>query len=257
MTGLKQLARDCTDWRAFPPSVFAPGVFALDAETTTGGTTRAAPSVLAEPQHLIWIAFACSGCGAAQGDLLRKAWLDALTAQVTTAPIVRLFVDGSDPRASPSAGRAFDPAPVTTPAQRMAAELRSVSGLTNEEIGPLVGVSRRSLQAWIAGESISARNEIRLRAVLDAVRALAADTREATRDRLFQRPTLHAVRPYDLVAEQRYDAAVDLVLTRSPRAAAATTRTAEPLNVQLGRIDEPIAPPPPRVDRRLSRPLRR
>lgn len=44
-----------------------------------------------------------------------------------------------------------------TSAQEALAEIRAISALTNEEIAPLAGVSRRSIQAWVAGESISAR----------------------------------------------------------------------------------------------------
>lgn len=50
-----------------------------------------------------------------------------------------------------------------TAAQQLAHELRRVSGLTNEEIAPLAGVSRRSFHAWLAGGAISARKEMRLR----------------------------------------------------------------------------------------------
>ncbi|AQR61854.1 hypothetical protein BZG35_09470 [Brevundimonas sp. LM2] len=138
----------------------------------------------------------------------------------------------------------------------LTAELKVASGLTNEEIAPLLGVSHRSLQTWLAGSPIGARKEARLRAVLDAVRALAAITTQATRARLFDRGA-HSVRPYDLLIEGRFDAAVDLATGR--RRALPPTERAQNTTVaaQLDRIENAIDTPSGPLNRRLSGPLRR
>ena len=59
-----------------------------------------------------------------------------------------------------------------TTAQKLLEDIRKRSGLTLEEIAPLVGVSRRSLQNWRAGEVISARKEQRLRDIADTFESL-------------------------------------------------------------------------------------
>ncbi len=228
-------------------------VFGLDSQSSIEWKT---PSL---DEQVGWASLRCTDCPSLQGDLLRKAWLDALTARVTSVPFV--VVDAARHRAEPGMLHGLvvqaPPRSHTTPAQAMAAELRSLSALTNEEIAPLLGVSRRSLQAWIAGGAISARKEGRLRAVLETVRTLADAAPSTTRDRILRRPSSHAVRPYDLIAEQRFDAAIDAALGRTPRQTVSQVRTTEPIDVQLGRIEESIPAPSARVDRRLSRPLRR
>lgn len=177
--------------------------------------------------------------------LLEKAWLDAFTSHVTTVPRRFVLTSSDVPE--------VDDSP-ETPAQGMTAELRRLSGLTNEEIAPLLGVSRRSLQSWIAGESISARKEARLRATLDAIRQLTASRAVDTRDRLLAREP-QSVSAYDLLTEERYDAAVDLALGRRRRSTP-ETKTSESLDAQLGRIEDNIAPAP-RLNRKLSGPLKR
>jgi hypothetical protein len=179
-------------------------------------------------------------------NLLEKAWVDSLTFSITTVP--RFFVvPNQDDKEAASLSE--------TAAQRMAAELRRLSGLTNEEIAPLLGVSRRSFQAWIAGRPISARKEARLRDVVCAVRQLAADTPAATRERLLNRPP-RSVSAYDLLAEERYEAAVDLATGCRRHQLAPEPAASESIASQLDRIEDNVAPSP-RLNRKLSGPLRR
>ena len=229
MSALRTLKQERTDWR--PPMPILPS----DHYETTG---------LQSTQLIydnIWISiFRNAYYSTYPLGLLEKAWLDAVTSRVTTVP--HDF--------NPGAAMRYE-----TPAQKMVNELRSLSGLTNEEIAPLVGVSRRSLQSWIAGEPISARRESRLRAVLDSVRQLAAPTAIATRERLLARAP-HSVSAYDLLTEERYDAAIDLATGRSRDDLTEQTRMSEPLAAQLDRIEDSFAVAP-QLNRKLSGPLRR
>lgn len=235
MSGSQMLTRERTDWRA-PMSLHSTDPYeAIGLEPT--------------PAHpgCLWFPVAPNAhYSFLDIDLLQKAWLDAYTCRVTTVPLI--FV-AAHHGVAPVAG------PPETAAQRMAAELRRLSGLTNEEIAPLLGVSRRSFQAWIAGESISARKETRLRTVLDAVRQLAAESAAATRERLLSRPA-RSISAYDLLAEERYEAAVDLATGRHRRQLAPRPISSESIATQLDRIEDNIAPAP-RLNRKLSGPLRR
>lgn len=197
--------------------------------------------------HIWLLATPSSEHSAVYGDLFRKAWFDALTARATSAPVVfSLWSTTVADRAEPG-----------TAAQRMVSELRSLSGLTNEEIAPLIGVSRRSLQAWIAGEAISARKETRLRAVLETTRSLAANSPEETRCRLLDRK-VGRVRPYDLLAEQRYQAALNLALDcRSAAVVEPAARASESLLSQLSRSGENVGATQGKLNRKLSGRLRR
>lgn len=228
MSALQALKRERTDWRTPVPAL------STDHYETTGW----------EPAQLsldnLWVPVSRSvHYSAYQFGLLEKAWLDAFTSRVTTVPYA--FILAAAQRSE-------------TPAQKMVDELRRLSGLTNEEIAPLVGVSRRSLQSWIAGEPISARRENRLRAVLDAIRRLAAPTAMATRERMLTRAP-HSVSAYDLLTEERYDAAIDLATGRRRLDLTEQTSTSEPLAAQLDRIEDSFAPAP-QLNRKLSGPLR-
>lgn len=229
MSALQALKRERTDWRTPVPTL------PTDRYETTGW----------EPTQLsldnLWVpVFRSEHHSVYQLGLLEKAWLDVFTSRVTTVP--HAFVPAA-------------PQQSETPAQKMVDELRRLSGLTNEEIAPLAGVSRRSLQSWIAGEPISARRENRLRTVLDAIRQLATPTAIATRERLLARAS-HSVSAYDLLTEERYEAAIDLATGQRRYDLAEQTSTSEALAVQLDRIEDSIAPAP-QLNRKLSGPLRR
>ena len=81
--------------------------------------------------------------------------------------------------------------------------------LTLEELAPLVGVSRRSLQNWRTGDPISARKEHRLREALSALENLPASDPEQRRQILFARRA-GGLRVYDLFSEGRFAAAAHL-----------------------------------------------
>ncbi|CAL74385.1 hypothetical protein BRADO0438 [Bradyrhizobium sp. ORS 278] len=80
------------------------------------------------------------------------------------------------------------------------------SGMTLEEVAPLLGVTRRSLQHWRKGKAISTRKERRLRALVDALSLLPAESPALRRRRLLERRP-DGVRPYDLLAEGQFGAA--------------------------------------------------
>jgi DNA-binding transcriptional regulator YiaG len=73
-----------------------------------------------------------------------------------------------------------------TPAQRPQSitELRDLSGLTAGQVGRLFGVSRRSINHWMAGKVMSPVHEERLSRLLLIVRGLQGSTPEERRARL-------------------------------------------------------------------------
>jgi hypothetical protein len=85
-----------------------------------------------------------------------------------------------------SPGKA-NPIPSSTPAARALARIKQASELTTEALAPLIGVSRRTLHLWLAGGQISQRNEERLRALAEALEAIAAVAPETARQRLMER----------------------------------------------------------------------
>ncbi|PSJ36284.1 hypothetical protein C7I55_26685 [Sphingomonas deserti] len=96
---------------------------------------------------------------------------------------------------------------VRTAAQDLVDRIRSRSGLTFEEIAPLLQISRRALHKWRAGDAISSGNERRLRSLADVVDRIATGDEQTTRRRLLDRQT-GTVSAYDLLAEERFEAAV-------------------------------------------------
>ena len=94
-----------------------------------------------------------------------------------------------------------------TAATRLLGRIRQASGLTIEAVAPLVGVSRRTVDSWLAGGSISQRNEERLREVAEAIEEIAAADAGSVRDRLLERVPGSA-RIYDMLAERRYSEAI-------------------------------------------------
>lgn len=146
--------------------------------------------------------------------------------------------------------------PPPNPARAAIGDIKALSGLTQEEIAPLVGVSRRSLQAWLAGHPISARNEQRLRNLRETITALRLPTPRETRERLLQRR--HGdISLYDMLAEGRDAAARALGLTETPTSPAAAAPQAQPLLAQLDRHEDAIDLPATTLDRRFVGRLRR
>ena len=174
--------------------------------------------------------------------LMENALIHALAVEgrVTTVPqgISLLWRNTPNIKRTRSASRRVqqhDP----TLAQALLARIQSLSGLTLEEIAPLIGVSRRSLQNWRAERRISARKEQRLRDLADTLNSLPSVEANKMRRILLDR-ILGSVRPYDLLADGRFDAVYSMI-TRSPVPAHLVARTAKP-----------TVPPAPSVVDRLS-----
>ena len=193
--------------------------------------------------------------------LIENACLHAYALDGTTTP--KAFRIVRPPRRdTPST-----PMPLAVPAKAAGAapslvdEIQALSGLTLEEIAPLAGVSRRSLQNWRAGEPISARKEQRLRALTDTLRVLSKDDALATRCFLLN-PIEGGLRPFDLLAEGRFDAALALGghSTRPAMSSAGTAVVPPPAASMLARLssrDEGPTGLDGRVDLRRSRRLKR
>lgn len=183
---------------------------------------------------------------AGTGGLLLNAILASLAQETTAAPTIIW------PRPVDKAiGSKSE-----TAAQQLAQELRRRSGLTNEEIAPLVGVSRRSFQAWLAGGSISARKEMRLRHLVGAVTEIDNLEPQAMRARLLSK-NKGSVRPYDLLAEGRFKAGVALATGRRSNSSASRSTERESLAEQFDRDQGSLPKSGGRLNRALSKPLRR
>ncbi len=187
-----------------------------------------------------------------RGDLARSALLNAFTDQSTAPPkefAVQLPQRRHDAAQQASAGPSLTQAAIE--------EIKALSGLTNEQIAPLLGVSRRSLQAWIAGEPISQRKERRLLELRAALRALDAGDAVATRQRLVDQAP-GCVRVYDLLAAGQFETAVDLATgRRRPLPPRPDRPEREDLAAQLSRLEDRVAiveaPPTGRFSGRLRR----
>lgn len=154
-----------------------------------------------------------------------------------------------------------DPVEVRTEAARLIEDGMSLANLTQEEFAPLLGVTRRSLSNWKAGEAISARKELRLRGLVEALCALSKGDADLTRARLYNRLP-GGLRPYDILAEGRFDVAVQLATGRpspadvKPIALPAVPKPA-PVLARLSLREDVATEPHGRVDLRRSRRLKR
>ena len=63
----------------------------------------------------------------------------------------------------------------------LVADLKAESGLTADQLGRLLGVTRRSIHNWAAGSTIAPKHESRIRALSDMVFSLEATSPEARR----------------------------------------------------------------------------
>lgn len=187
-----------------------------------------------------------TGTMAGAGGLALWAFLSVLTQQETSAPWT--------PSTAVLVGKPREEA--ASPAQRLCNRLKAISNLTNEEIAPLVGVSRRSFQSWLAGSPISARKETRLRSIVDAVEKIAAPDPVGIRSRLLDQDAW-SVRPYDLLVEERFAAAVNLGIGVRKALVAHRNDIAESLALQLDRDQASLGTGEVRLNRRLSRSLKR
>lgn len=158
-----------------------------------------------------------------------------------------------------SSTRKGDPILSFTPAAHALAGIKHASELTTEALAPLMGVSRRTLHLWLSGGQISQRNEERLRALAEAIEAIAVVAPETTRQRLMERVSGYP-RIYDLLAEGRFEAAIARGTGAVPTPRAVVYPAVRPLSVSPGVLVDALHDAPPsmkgRIDRRLTKRLR-
>lgn len=141
-------------------------------------------------------------------SLLQRVQLEALLNHLTTSPSAAV-----DTKLAPLELLPNSVVSSRTDLQSSIDELRCLSSLTNEEVSSLLGVSRRSLQAWLSGSTISAPKERRLLELLAAFREMTAGAKPLTRQLLLNRP-IGGVSAYDLLRDRKFEDAVNLVLNR-------------------------------------------
>lgn len=71
----------------------------------------------------------------------------------------------------------------------MAQRLKDESGLTADQIGKMLGVTRRSVHNWAAGAAIAAKHQVRLEQLHDLVFGLTVHTPDERRDILLDSVT--------------------------------------------------------------------
>jgi len=102
-------------------------------------------------------------------------------------------------------------------------EIKNASGLTWDQVGRTLGVSRRSVHLWLQGKTVSAANEERLHSVLYIVRLLAGRSQLDVRSKLLDKTG--GVSVVELLGAGRDDDAQ--ALARERAAATATPRLFE------------------------------
>jgi transcriptional regulator with XRE-family HTH domain len=75
----------------------------------------------------------------------------------------------------------------TLNAAAMLDEIKSLSGLTWEQLANIVGVSRRTIHLWLQGNSLSHANEERLHSILHIVRSLSGSSQLDVRSRMLDK----------------------------------------------------------------------
>jgi hypothetical protein len=94
--------------------------------------------------------------------------------------------------------------------QQAIAELRGLSGLTWEQMARLLGVSRRSVHFWASGELVRATHQERVQRLLAVLRQV--DRGSATENRaLLLNGCADGTLPFDVLADGRFDEAVELM----------------------------------------------
>jgi hypothetical protein len=186
----------------------------------------------------------------AAATLLQKAHLDALLNQLTASPV---FLNCSNAVVTEEQARAIS-GPEKSEISHSIDELRDLSKLTNEEIAPLIGVSRRSLQLWLAGGTISAPKQRRLQEILSALREMSASGTQLNRQKLIDRQP-GTVSPYNLLMEGKFDDAVSLVLGRRSTSVPPSISSFDLLS-QINQVEGEVMPQG-RLNRRLSGRLHR
>ena len=83
-------------------------------------------------------------------------------------------------------------------------EVRRLSGLTWDQLGRLLGVSRRSLHFWASGKVMAPANEEHLHRVLETIRKINRGTAAANRAVLLA-VSKDGASTFDLFADGQYD----------------------------------------------------
>ncbi|MFI4973244.1 MAG: hypothetical protein ACHP84_01750 [Caulobacterales bacterium] len=197
-----------------PSSLFAP-------------IPRAEPCVITVANSGAEGVFAFVGRG-----MLEDARIRAYDCVQTAAPRALCIVVDQGSLSAPIAS-IVDPPAI---AARLLDQIQDWAGLTLEQLAPLVGVSRRSLQNWRAGEPISGRKADRLRAVSEAIEALGAKGSARAQTRLFERRPF-GVSLYDLLREGRFDAVWARMHGDRPATALPQERDVLHFDAPINRID--------------------
>ena len=204
-------------------------------------TCPASPETLSDAAALVAVGSILTGVNLVDRARL-GAWLCAVTSPLKVP--------------SPPFEAAHPPEAGEPMARRAVRELKTAAQLTNEEVALLAGVSRRSVQAWISGGAISGPKEQHLRSVAEAVRELAVPDAAGTRARLFDRRP-GCVRPYDLLIEGRFEAAVALATGKMVAGRPAVQSPPSNLAAQFDHYEDRVDVPERSLNRTLSGRLRR
>ncbi|MGH8558540.1 MAG: helix-turn-helix domain-containing protein [Blastocatellia bacterium] len=139
-------------------------------------------------------------------------------------------------------------------------EIRESSGLTLEMIAPLLGVSRRSIQSWKAGEPISVRKEERLRELAGAIKKMSQGKPKETQNLLLERIP-GTPRIYDLLAERRFETAITRAKAREKFKPIYSDQSLifshVLLDAQIAAADDGPSEQTGQIDRKVSRRLKR
>ena len=146
-------------------------------------------------------------------NLIENALIRTLAGEAgvtTTCQQVSLRWNKEPPKFVPARSGRKRPLQDHRTARLLIERIQSLSGLTLEEVAPLLNVSRRSLQNWRSQHPISARNEHRLRGIADLLNLLSFRDAAEARCKLLDRVPGN-VRAYDLLAEGRLGAAYTMI----------------------------------------------
>lgn len=160
---------------------------------------------------------------------------------------------------SAEANKLFDPVKMASSASSMIAQIRDRSALTLEQIAPLLGVSRRTIQSWKAGKEISNRNEEKLRELAEAVQKLSLSNPRKTRDLLLERiPGI--TRIYDLLAVRKFDEAIARAKSSEKPQPIHSDQSIVfhhlPIGSQLAVVEDEQPESPAKLNRKVSRRLK-
>lgn len=126
-------------------------------------------------------------------------------------------------------------------------ELRRISGLTWEQLGGLLGVSRRAVHFWASGKTMNDENRAHLRRVLDIVRRCERGSAAETRARLLD-VDAEDVSALDFLASGRFDEALQVMGEPGTRPANRIRKQPPPVDVLVE--GPPLPAPEDMVDAR-------